>query len=377
GQAGLLAYARVLGGRLAGGGELTLPDGEPNRVGGLFLVQGPAQTKVGAVADGEVAALGKLDHVRAGQVLSLEGETLASPPGLQVRPPVHWVAISPRSRNDDVRISDALARLIEEDPALSLTHDPDTHETVMAGQGEGHLRLALSRLKSRFGLEVATAPPSTPYKETISTAVQQHARHKKQTGGHGQFADITLEIRPLPRGEGFAFASRITGGVVPRQWIPAVEQGVLDAMAKGPLGFAVTDVAVALTDGGFHAVDSSEMAFRLAGRLAMDEALRRAGACLLEPVEKVVIDLPATCTSNAISTLSARRGQVLGFGPRPEWTGWDRIEAYLPRAERYDLNGELRSLSQGLATFTHGFDHMSELTGRLRDEATQRARSYA
>ncbi len=187
---------------------------------------------------------------------------------------------------------------------------------------------------------------------------------------------MTIELRPQSRGDGFTFASRITGGVVPKQWIPAVEQGVRDAMAKGPLGFPVTDVAVALTDGAFHSVDSSEMAFRLAGRLAMDEALRRASACLLEPVEKVVIDLPSPCTSNAISALSTRRGQVLGFGPRPDWAGWDRIEAYLPRAERYDLNGELRSLSQGLATFTHQFSHMSELTGRLRDEAAHRARSY-
>ncbi len=376
GQAGMLAYARVLGGRIANGAELTLPGGDRSRVGGLFQIQGASQTKVAAADNGEVVAIGKLEHVHAGQLLSLEGKALDGAAGLEARPAVHWLAISAKSRNDDVRMSEAFTKLIEEDPALSLIRDPETVETVLAGQGEGHLRLAMTRLKGRFGLEVATAAPSTPYKETISAAVEQHARHKKQTGGHGQFADVTIELRPQSRGDGFTFASRITGGVVPKQWIPAVEQGVRDAMAKGPLGFPVTDVAVALTDGAFHSVDSSEMAFRLAGRLAMDEALRRASACLLEPVEKVVIDLPSPCTSNAISALSTRRGQVLGFGPRPDWAGWDRIEAYLPRAERYDLNGELRSLSQGLATFTHQFSHMSELTGRLRDEAAHRARSY-
>ncbi len=377
GQAGMLAYARALGGRIASGADVTMPSGERSRVGGLFLVQGPTQTKVPAVENGEVAAIGKLEHVRAGQVLSLDGRAAEPALDLHDRAPVHWIAIAAQSRNDDVKMSEALSKLIEEDPSLRLIRDVETGETVLGGQGDGHLRLALTRLKSRFGLEVATAAPSTPYKETISNAVEQHARHKKQTGGHGQFADVTIEIQPLSRGEGFSFTSRITGGVVPKQWIPAVEQGVQDAMAKGPLGFPVTDVAVALTDGAFHSVDSSEMAFRLAGRLAMDEALRRAGACLLEPVEKVTIDLPSPCTSGAISALSSRRGQVLGFGPRPEWNGWDRVEAYLPRAERYDLNGELRSLSQGLATFEHSFDHMSELTGRLKDGAAQRTRSYA
>jgi elongation factor G len=239
---------------------------------------------------------------------------------------------------------------------------------VLAGQSEAHLRLSLERMKRRFTVEVASGPPATPYKETITGAVTQHARHKKQTGGHGQFGDVIVEIKPLKRGEGFQFSQRITGGVVPKQWIPAVEQGVRDAMAKGPLGFPVTDVAVTLIDGSYHAVDSSEMAFRQAGRLAMDEGLRKCAPQLLEPIERLSIHAPSSCTSGVTSLLAAKRGQVLGFGPREGWRGWDTVEAYLPRAERGALIGELRSLSQGLGVFEFAYDHMTEVTGRAADD---------
>ncbi|HEY2658386.1 MAG TPA: elongation factor G [Caulobacteraceae bacterium] len=375
GQAGMLAYTRALGGPIRDGSEFTTPNGERSRAGGLFLVQGPTLKKVTTADEGEVVAIGKLEHFRAGDLLTVNGGPQGRPVPISPRTPVYWMAISAKARNDDVRLSGALAKLMDEDRALSLTRDPETHQTLLGGQGEGHLRLALDRLRNRFGLEVTTASPATPYKETISHRVEQHARHRKQTGGHGQFADLTIEVRALPRGEGFAFAQHITGGVVPKQWIPAVEQGVCDAMAKGPLGFPVTDVAVTLTDGAYHSVDSSEMAFRTAGRIGMEEALRRAGSCLLEPIDRLAVDLPSSCTSNAISALSTRRGQVLGFEPRPDWPGWDHIEATLPQAERYDLIGELRSLSRGLATFEYTFDHMSELSGRMAEELTQKTRA--
>jgi elongation factor G len=235
----------------------------------------------------------------------------------------------------------------------------------------------LERLKRRYGLDVTTSQPATPYKETVAKPVTHHARHKKQSGGHGQFGDVTVDITPQPRGAGFAFAQKITGGVVPKQWIPAVEQGVRDAMGKGPLGFPVVDVSVTLIDGGYHSVDSSEMAFRAAGRLAMEEGMRRCGSCLLEPIEKLAIVTPNSATSHVTSLLSARRGQILGFGPREGWPGWDRIEAYLPRAERLELIGELRSVTQGLGAYEASFGHMAELTGRLAEEVTQRARSAA
>lgn len=377
GQAGKLAYARVLGGRLQDGADLALPDGAHARIGGLFAVQGAALRKISAAEPGEIVALGKVEHAAPGMVLAAGGQVRALAVTPAARPPLYAVAVSAHSRGEDVRLSGALARLAEEDPGLTLTHDPETHEVLLQGQGEGHVRLALERLKRRSGLEVAARPPATPYKETLRGPITQHARHKKQSGGHGQFGDVTLQIEPLPRGGGFVFDQRISGGVVPKQWIPAVEQGVRDAMTKGPLGFPVVDVAVTLVDGGYHSVDSSEMAFRAAGRLAMEEGMRRCGSCLLEPIEKLVVYAPSGSTSHVTSALSARRGQILGFGPRDGWPGWDRIEAYLPRSERLALIGELRSVTQGLGAFEAGFDHMAELAGRLADEVTLRARSAA
>jgi elongation factor G len=377
GQAGKLAYARVLGGKLADGAELTLPGGERARVGGLFSVQGPTLKKIAAADPGDVVAIGKIEHACAGDLLAGAGKAQAAQIRPAARPPLYALAVAAQTRGEDVRLSGALAKLIEEDPGLTLAHDPETHEVLLQGQGEGHVRLALERLKRKYGLEVTTSAPATPYKETIAKPITHHARHKKQSGGHGQFGDVTIEIAPQPRGAGFSFTQKITGGVVPKQWIPAVEQGVRDAMVKGPLGFPVVDVAVTLIDGGYHSVDSSEMAFRAAGRLAMEEGMRRCGSCLLEPIEKLAIHAPASATSHVTSLVSARRGQILGFGPREGWPGWDQVEAYLPRAERLELIGDLRSVTQGLGAFEASFGHMAELTGRLAEEVTQRAQSAA
>jgi len=371
GQAGKLTYARVFGDGITDGAELTLPDGARSRAGGLFAVQGAALNRIGQALLGDVIAIAKVEQARAGQWLSLNGVPKTNDCGIAPRPPAYSFAISAKVRQDDVKLSTALARIIEEDPALSLSQEAETHQTLLNGQSETHLQLTLERLKRRFGLDVAAAPPATPYLETISGQVTQHARHKKQTGGHGQFGDVTIEIRAQPRGSGFAFSQRIAGGVVPKQWIPAVEQGVRDAMAKGPLGFPVVDVAVALIDGSYHSVDSSEMAFRLAGRAAMDEGLRRCASHLLEPIERLTVHVPMNCTSGVTSLLSAKRGQVLGFQPRDGWTGWDTVVAYLPKAERYNLIGELRSLSQGLGSFEISFDHLAEITGRLADDVVK------
>jgi elongation factor G len=290
---------------------------------------------------------------------------------------MYAVALAATNHKDDVRLSGALGKLIEEDPGLSLAHDAESHQMLLAGQGEGHLRLALERLRRRFGVEIDTAQPKTPYRETIQRGATQRSRHKKQSGGHGQFADVTVEIRPLPRGSGFVFKEKVVGGAVPRQWIPAVEQGVRDGLEKGPLGFPVTDLEVTLIDGQTHSVDSSEMAFRMAGRLTMDESLSNLGSVLLEPIEKLVVYSPTQSASNVTSALTARRGQILGLAPRDEWRGWERIEAYLPQSERLGLIAELRGLTQGLGAFEADFDHMAELTGRLAAEASQKERPHA
>lgn len=369
GQAGKLAITRVFGDALSDGAELTLPSGDRRRAGGLFAVQGPGLKKVSEGRVGDIVAIGKVDEAAAGVALSLDGEGRTAAPELPPRAPLFALAVAAASRKDDVRLSGALTKLVEEDRGLSLIHDSEGRQVLLAGQGEGHVRLALERLKRRFGVEIATDKPHTPYRETIQKGAVQHSRHKKQTGGHGQFGDVTVEIRPLPRGEGFAFAQKVTGGAVPKQWIPAVEQGVRDGLARGPLGFPVTDVEVILLDGAHHSVDSSEMAFRAAGRLAIEEGLRACGSVLLEPVDRLVIHAPSSALSNVTSSIAARRGQILGFTPRDGWPGWERIEVYLPRSERHDLIAELRSITQGLGAFEADFDHMSELTGRLAAEA--------
>jgi elongation factor G len=377
GQSGKLAYARVFGAPLQDGAEFVLPDGERCRAGGLFAVQGAALKKIASAPVGEVCAIGKVEAAQAGQMLSTTGRPQAVTTAASVRRPLYAVALSATNRKDDVRLSGALAKLIEEDPGLRLTHDPEGHQMLLAGQGDGHVRLALERLKRRFGLEIDTQLPKTPYRETIQRGTSQRSRHKKQSGGHGQFADVTVEIKPLPRGSGFVFSQRVVGGSVPKQWIPAVEQGVRDGLGKGQLGFPVTDLEVTLIEGQTHSVDSSEMAFRMAGRLAIEEGLAKCGAILLEPVEKLTVYSPSPSASNVTSALTARRGQILGLTPREDWRGWERIEAYLPQSERQDLIAELRGLTQGLGAFEADFDHMAELTGRLAAEASENARPHA
>jgi elongation factor G len=201
--------------------------------------------------------------------------------------------------------------------------------------------------------------------------VTQKGRHKKQSGGHGQFGDVIIEVKPLPRGSGFVFEERIHGGSVPKQWIPAVEDGVREALGKGPLGFQVVDCAVTLVDGSYHSVDSSELAFRLAGRIAMQEALASAQPHLLEPMHKLTVVCPSSATSRITSAIAGRRGQMLGLAPRDGWAGWDRIDALLPEAELSGLEAELRSQSQGLATYEAEFDHLAELNGPLADKVIQ------
>jgi len=278
------------------------------------------------------------------------------------------VAITLKDRKDEVKLTSALGKAMEEDTSLRLDHIQDTHQMVLWGQGEMHLRVTLERLKRKSGIEAITQPRQIPYRETIRNATTIRGRHKKQSGGHGQFGDVVLEIAPLSRGEGFRFDEKIHGGVVPRQFIPSVEIGVQDYLRNGPLGFPVVDVAVTLTDGSYHTVDSSDMAFRQAGRLAMAEGMPKCQPVLLEPVMHVKIAVPSEATSRINAMISQRRGQILGFDAREGWTGWDVVEAKIPEAEIQDLIVELRSATAGVGTFTSKFDHLAELTGRLADQ---------
>jgi elongation factor G len=323
GSIGRLALARVLGGRIAEGSDLKTEDGEHARAGSMFKVQGEKTQKVTEASDGDVVAVAKVDTAKAGQWLG----TGQLPPSVAIEYPARncALAIEPADRKDDVKLSGALQRLTEEDAGLVVEHDDANHEIRLKGVNDEHLNTVLARLKRRYGVEVKSHAPNVGYRESIRKPVRQHGRHKKQSGGHGQFGDVIIEIRPLGRGEGFHFEEKIHGGSVPKQWIPAVEDGVREAMRKGPLGFEVVDCAVTLVDGSYHSVDSSELAFRLAGRIAMQEALAAAQPHLLEPMHKLTVVCPSSATSRITSAIAGRRGQMLGLGPRDGWTGWDRI----------------------------------------------------
>jgi elongation factor G len=369
GSVGRLALARALGGEIAEGADMKGRD-DTVRLGALFSVQGEKTAKVAKAANGDVVAVGKADELKCGQWLS-KG---ALPPDLEVGLPARnaKIAVRPSDRKENVRLASALAKLAEEDAALSIEHDDASHELRLRGVNDEHLNLVIARLKRRYGVEVDSQPCSIGYRESVRRPVRQHGRHKKQSGGHGQFGDVIIEIRPLSRGEGFEFEEKIHGGAIPRQYIPAVEQGVKDALEKGPLGgFPVVDVAVTLVDGSYHTVDSSELAFRTAGRIAMSDALAAASPHLLEPVQKIIVVTPSSSTSRVSSTVASRRGQMLGLGPREGWPGWDRIEALIPESELTGLEAELRSLSQGLATYEAEFDHLAELNGTLADKVVQ------
>ena len=370
GSIGRLALSRALGGSIREGSDLKTADGEHSRVGSLFKVQGEKTQKLSEAREGDVVAVAKIDEVKAGEWLG--AGKLPTPVDINYPARNCAIAIEPADRKDDVKLSGALQRLSEEDAGLIVEHDEANHEIRLRGINDEHLNTVLARLKRRYGVEVKSHAPTVGYRESIRKPVRQHGRHKKQSGGHGQFGDVIIEIRPLGRGEGFRFEEKIHGGSVPKQWIPAVEEGVIEAMVKGPLGFQVVDCAVTLVDGSYHSVDSSELAFRLAGRLAMQEALAAAGPHLLEPMHKLTVVCPSSATSRITSVVAGRRGQMLGLAPRDGWTGWDRIEALIPEAELSGLEAELRSQSQGLATYEAEFDHLAELNGPLADKVIQR-----
>ena len=365
---GKMSIARLLAGQAGDGTTLTTSAGGAGRVAGVFKLIGQQFEKRGHATVGETVALGKLDSAKTGDTLSSSKQ---QPTALaQVKPyaAVLAIAVQAKERKDDVKLGPAFTKLTEEDPSLTIVHNAENHEVVMWGQGEMHLRVAAERLADRFMVAVTTRPPSVGYRETIRKPITQRGRHKKQSGGHGQFGDVVLEIKPLPRGSGFKFDDRITGGVVPRNYIPAVEEGVIDALKHGPLGFPVVDLSVALIDGSYHTVDSSDQAFRTAGRIGIVEALPQCQPVLLEPIHEVEIVCPSEATAKMNAILSGRRGQILGFDTREGWPGWDAVRAQMPEAEIGDLIIEVRSGTAGVGSFTFKFDHMAELTGRAADQ---------
>jgi elongation factor G len=366
---GKLSLARVLSGRLDDGGTVQSSGGATGRISGILAVSGAHDTKRASAEAGEMVALGKLDSIKTGETFSTAKTAPSALVDIAPSPPVLAMALAALDRKDDVKLGQALARLNEEDPSFTIVHNAQTHDTVLWGQGEMHLRVALERLKERYGVNVKSQAPGIGYQETIRKPItQQRGRHKKQSGGHGQFGDVVLDIKPMPRGGGFEFVDKIVGGAVPRNYIGAVEEGVVDALVRGPLGFPVIDVHVTLTDGSYHSVDSSDQAFRTAARIGMSEGLPQCQPVLLEPIHVVEIVCPTDATAKINAILSGRRGQILGFDTREGWPGWDRVRAMMPEAEIGELIVELRSATAGAGSFTRQFDRMAEVTGRAAEQ---------
>jgi len=365
---GKLSLCRVWSGAISEGQSLG-----GLRVGSLFRPFGQRLDKIGEAKAGEIVAVAKMDALSAGQALTGSGITPVADFPI-AEPPVFALALTAKNRNDEVKLSGALQKIVEEDPSLAYEPRAETHELLLKGQGEMHLKVAVEKLAGRYNIAVDTNQPRVAYRETIQAGATQHARYKRQTGGHGQFGDIKIEIRPLPRGSGFRFLDKIVGGVVPRNFIPAVEEGLRDYLKEGPLGQPVVDIEVTLIDGQYHSVDSSEMSFKMAARIAMTEAMPKCKPVLLEPILKVTVAAPNEATSRIQRLITGRRGQLLGYDARTGWTGWDEVSALMPEAEVGDMIVEIRSVTQGVGTWHATFDHLQELVGRTADRIVEESK---
>ncbi|RMD93264.1 MAG: elongation factor G, partial [Alphaproteobacteria bacterium] len=327
-------------------------------IGGLVDVD--TKTGIGPLAAGEIGIAVKADHLSLRAPLYTADGAAEAPGWAQPHRPNLRLIVTPKAEKDDARLSGALARLCEIDPGLALDTDAPSGHAVLCAQSPTHARWVTETLKATFGVEVTTTPLAAQLCETIRKPVDKHYRHRKQTGGAGQFADVVIKVRPLPRGEGFVFTEEVKGGAVPRNYIPAVEQGARDALAAGPHGHPVVDVAVTLVDGKSHPVDSSDFAFRTAGRQAVKEALEEAGTVVLQPINRVTIFTPSVFSGALVPAVSGLKGQVLGFEADPDAPGWDRFNALLPASAEADLFNALASATRGTAWFVSELDHYEE-----------------
>jgi elongation factor G len=362
-QGGRMSLVRVWQGTILEG--MTLNE---VRSSGIYRLQGQQTQSMTMAEAGEIVAIGRLEKMPTGTTLSNKriDRTL---PTAAVMPPVYAMAIVPSKRNDEVKLSGALTKICEEDPALQWEQHGDTHEVILWGQGEIHLQVTLDRLNRKYNLPMQTHLPQIPYRETIRQSIDSiHGRYKHQSGGHGQFGDVYLKIQPLPRGEGFSFQETIVGGTVPKQYIPGVETGVRDYLGHGPLGFPVVDVAVTLTNGSYHTVDSSEQAFKAAARLAMTEGMQKCQPTLLEPIDTIQVSAPKEFTARVLQLISGHRGQILGYDSKEGWIDWDEVAAYLPQAEMHNFIIELRSLTLGVGFFTWEHHHLQEVPEKILEQ---------
>jgi elongation factor G len=348
------------------------------RIGQLFSLRGKDHETVSEVAAGDIGAVAKLQHTHTGDTLSTKDDPVQLPP-IELPEPLLAYAVEPKTKGDEDKLSTGLARLREEDPTLRVARSDETHETVMYGMGEAHLEVQMERLKRKFGVEVATHPAKIAYRETIKTKAKGVGRHVKQTGGHGQYAVCTIEIEPVPRGDGFVYENKIFGGAIPSQFIPSIEKGIVKTMSDGVIsGNPMVDVKVTLLDGKFHPVDSSDMAFQIAGSLALKEAVEAAGVVLLEPVVDLEVVVPDSYTGDVMGDLNSKRGKIGGMEQIAG--GKQRIHAVVPQAEvaRYVI--DLRSMTGGRGAFSMRLSHYEELPTHLAQKVIaehQKAREEA
>jgi elongation factor G len=344
------------------------------RIGQLLTFAGRETEQAGDFGPGDIGAVAKLKDTRAGDWLAARDEPIEMPQ-IALPAPVMAFAVEAKARGDEDKVFTALRRLQEEDPTIDLHRDPQTGEQIVAGLSQVHVEVIVERMKSRFGAEVNLKPPRVPYQETIRKPAKAHGRHKKQTGGRGQFGDCHIEIEPLPEGDGFEFVDAIKGGVIPNSFIPAVQKGVVEAMTQGPVaGYPVKGVRVRLFDGQYHTVDSSEQAFKTAGSIAMKQAMETAGPVLLEPIMLVTISLPEESVGDVIGDLNSRRGRPLGMEPKG---GMTEVKAEVPMAEMLSYAPDLRSLTGGQGEYTMEFLRYEEMPAHLAQKVVSAAREEA
>ena len=336
------------------------------RIGQLFALRGKEHESVSEVPAGDIAAVAKLSHTTTGDTLATKDDPVTLPP-IHMPEPLLAFAITPKTKGDEDKLSTALSRLREEDPTLRIERSDETHETVMYGMGEAHLDVQIERMKRKFGVEVATTPAKIAYRETIRGPAKGLGRHVKQTGGHGQYAVCSIEVEPLPRGEGFEFVDKIFGGAIPNQFIGSVERGVVKTMAQGVISEnPMVDIRCRLVDGKFHSVDSSDMAFQLAGALALKDAAQQAGVVLLEPIVEVDVVVPDAYTGDIMGDLNSKRAKIQGM--EGAGAGKQRVKALVPQAEVARYSIDLRSMTGGRAAFSMTFSHYEEVPSHLSDK---------
>jgi elongation factor G len=361
--AGRITMFRVLSGVLRS--ETTvhnLTQDLPERFGHLLLLQGKTQTHVPELRAGDLGAVAKLKETRTSDTLG-DRQLGVMPAPLTFPEPVLAYAIEPKSRNDEDKIGPAMQRLREEDPSIGYTRDPQTHDLLLSGQGQLHIEVTVAKLRRRFGVELNLKPPHIPYRETITAKAEAHGRHKKQTGGHGQFGDCKIRVEPLPRGSEFEFVDDIFGGAIPRQFVPAVEKGVQDARLRGYLaGYPMVDFRVTVYDGSYHDVDSNELSFKMAGRLAFKDAMSKARPTLLEPIMNVEVYAPSDFAGDLMGDLNSRRGRIAGMDTRGTATV---IRATVPMSEMLSYEQTLTSQTGGRGAYHMEFSHYDEVPGHL------------